>query len=164
MEIDNKVKNNYRIFTCFDTEQAKQYVDTKGYFTNDIDDFNNLDDCYDGTLNVVYDNSSRPFLNKDFSRYFGFFLPEKFVKEKQAKKFRPCTLDGFGLNIGDLIKFRRKDDPTFEICTLYTGYLKNNGTVKVMLGNTYYSLEELFDNYEWYDKDSKTWEMFGVEE
>ena len=165
MEIDNKVKDDYRIFTCFDTEQAKQYVDTKGYFTNGIDDFNNLDDCYDGTLNVVYDNSSRPFLNKDFSRYFGFFLPEKFVKEKQAKKkFRPCTLDGFGLNIGDLIKFRRKDDPTFEICTMYMGYIKNNDTVKVMLGNTYYSLEELFDNYEWFDKDSNKWEMFGVEE
>ena len=90
---------------------------------------------------------------------------EEFVKEKQVKKkYRPCTLDNFGLNIGDLIRFRRKDDHDFEICTMYMGYLKTNGIVKVMLGNTYYSLEELFDNYEWFDKDSNTWEMFGIEE
>lgn len=165
LDLDKRIPNKDCILTCFDTEQAKQYVDTKGYFTNDMGDFNNLDGCYDGTLNVVYDNSSRPFLNKDFSRYFGFFLPEKFVKEKQAKKkFRPCTLDEFGLHIGDLIRFRKKDNHNFEICTMYMGHIKNNGIVKVLLGNTYYSLEVLFNDYEWYDSDSHTWEMFGVEE
>lgn len=165
MKLDNKVKDDYKIFTCFDTEQVKQYVDSKGYFTNDMGDFKYLNDCYYGTLNVVDNNSSRPYLNKDFSRYFGFFLPEEFVKGKQVKKkFRPCTLDNFGLHIGDLIKFRKKDDHAFEIETMYMGYIKTNDTVRVMLGNTYYSLEELFDNYEWYDRDSNTWELFGVEE
>ena len=47
---------------------------------------------------------------------------------------------------------------------MYMGYIKNNGIVKVLLGQCYYSLEELFNSYEWYDKDSNTWEKFGVEE
>ena len=163
MKLDNKVKEDYIIFSCFGTEQAKQYVDTKGYFTNDIGDFNNLNDCYYGTLNVVDNNSSRSYLNKDFSRYFGFFLPEAYVKQKQ-KKFRPCTLDEFSLHIGDLIRFRRKDDHNSEICTMCTGYVKYKGIVKVQLGAGYYNFEELFNDYEWFDKDSNTWEMFGVEE
>ena len=162
MKIDNKVKDNYKIFTCFDTEQAKQYVDTKGYFTNDIGDFKNLDDCYYGTLNVVDNNSSRSYLNKDFSRYFEFFLPKDLLKTEE--KFVPCTLDNFGLHIGDLIRFRKKDDHNYEICTMYMGYIKTNGTVKVLLGQYYYSFEVLFYNYEWFDKDSNTWEVFGVEE
>ena len=71
-------------------------------------------------------------------------LDERIIKGKRP--YRPCTLDDFGLNIGDLIRFRRKDDHTFEICTMYMGYLKNNDIVKVMLGNTYYSLKELFND------------------
>ena len=47
---------------------------------------------------------------------------------------------------------------------MYMGYRKKNGGVKVQLGTTYYTLEELFNEYEWYDSDSNTWEIFGVEE
>ena len=164
MKLDNKVKEDYIIFSCFGTEQAKRYVDRKGYFTNDMGDFNNLNDCYYGTLNVVDDNGSRPYLNKDFSRYFGFFLPEAYVKKQKQKKYRPCTIDDFGLHIGDLIRFRRKGDNDFETCTMYIGYVKTNGTVQVLLGQCCYSFEELFNEYEWFDRDSNTWEMFGVEE
>ena len=164
MKLDKKIKNNYKIFTCFDTEKAKKYIDTNGYFTNDMSYFNNLDDCYYGTLNVVDNRSSRPYFNKDFTRHFESFLPEEFVKQKEVEnEYRPCTLDDFGLHIGDLIKFRKKDDHNFEICTMYMGYRKNNGTTEVLLGNTYYSLEDLFNDYEWYDRDSNTWEIFGVE-
>ena len=84
------------------------------------------------------------------------------MKPKE-KQFRPCTLDDFGLHIGDLIRFRKKDDHDFEICTMYMGYLKTNSIVKVILGECYYSLEVLFNEYEWFDKDSNTWEPFGVE-
>ena len=88
-------------------------------------------------------------------------LDERIIKGKRP--YRPCTLDDFGLNIGDLIRFRRKDD-YIEIYTMYMGYIKTNDTVRVMLGNTYYSLEELFNSYEWFDKDSNTWEKFWIEE
>ena len=90
-------------------------------------------------------------------------MPEDYLKPEE-KVFRPCTLDNFGLHIGDLIRFRKKDDHNFEICTMFMGYRKKNGGVNVLLGNNYYSLEDLFNDYEWYDSDSHTWEMFGVEE
>lgn len=92
-----------------------------------------------------------------------FKKEENLLSKPKERKYRPCTLDNFGLNIGDLIRFRRKDD-YIEIYTMYMGYIKTNDTVRVMLGNTYYSFEVLFDEYEWFDKDSNTWEMFGVEE
>ena len=67
---------------------------------------------------------------------------EEFVKEKQVKKkYRPCTLDNFGLNIGDLIRFRRKDDHAFEIETMYMGYLKNNDIVKGQVDMCLYNEE-----------------------
>ena len=47
---------------------------------------------------------------------------------------------------------------------MYLGYRRKNGGVKVLLGQCYYSFEVLFNDYEWYDSDSNTWEMFGVEE
>ena len=93
--------------------------------------------------------------------WYEYFLP---LANVENKKYIPCTLDNFGLNIGDLLRFRKKDDHNFEIGTMYMGYIKNNGIVRVMLGNTYYSLEELFNDFEWFDKDSSTWEPFGVEE
>ena len=79
MNLDPRIKSKNDILTCFDTEQAKQYVDTMGYFTDDISDFNNFDDCYYDRLDGVDDNSSRPFLNKYLSKYFTFFLPENCI-------------------------------------------------------------------------------------
>ena len=90
-------------------------------------------------------------------------MPEDYLKPEE-KVFRPCTLDEFGLHIGDLIRFRRKDDHNIEVGTMYMGYIKTNGSVKVLLGQCYYSLEVLFNDYEWFDSDSNTWEPFGVEE
>lgn len=170
MKLDNKIKDNYKIFTCFDTEQAKQFVDTKGCFTNDMGDFNNLDDCYYGTLNVVYDNSSRPFLNKDFSRYFGFFLPEKFVKEKQAKKkYRPYTIVEFCLTfkIGQPIRFRNKKTKCDKFMIL-NGYELLEDGWNVTIGNYTFTLEDLFNDFEWQKHDTENYtedyQPFGVEE
>ena len=165
MKLDNKVKEDYIIFSCFGTEQAKQYVDCKGYFTNDIGDFSNLDDCYYGTLNVVDNNSSRSYLNKDFSRYFGFFLPEKFVKQKQAKKkYRPYTLEEFCNEGFEVVVFRSKYDKSLEYHVRYNGYVKyDNGVYLIVFGNKLYPLNELFENYEYLDDDGE-WKPFGVEQ
>lgn len=165
MKIDNKVKDNYKIFTCFDTEQAKQYVDTKGYFVNDVDEYRCLDDCYYGTLNVVDNNSSRPYLNRDVPRYFGFFLPEEFVKQKQAKKkYRPYKDIKEFCNQGFQIVVMRHKETKTEFHVLYNGYrLPKGGLCRVILGNLSYSLKDLFDDYEILDSDG-IWKPFGIEE
>lgn len=163
MKLDNKVKEDFKIFTCFDTEQAKQYVDTKGYFTNDLDEYGYLDNCYYGTLNVVDNSSSRSYLNKDFSRYFGFFLPEEFVKQKEKeKKYRPFTIYEFEDEYFDIVVFRKKKG-NVELHSRYNGYSfsKERGA-DVLLGCEYFSFEELFNNYELQDSDGN-WQPFGVE-
>ena len=166
MELDKRIKSIdcIRSFNTNNEDCSGKF----GYFTNYIDNFDNLDDVCKGTC-VFEEGGSFPFyaIKTDSleNRKFQFFIPEEDLLSKpKEKQYRPCTLDEFSLNIGDLIKFRRKDNHNYEICTMYMGYLKYDGTVKVLLGNTYYSLEELFKSYEWYDKDSNTWELFGVEE
>ena len=172
MKLDKRIENERLIYTPFTTTKPKLHE--KGYFTDDIHDFCSLEDCdcIYGEL-IKHDGLDYPYPyccesddgcddGSTTVDWYAFYIPESSIKSKE-KQFRPCTLDEFGLNIGDLIKFRRKGDNDFEVCTMYMGYRKN-GDVKVLLGECYYSLEELFSNYEWYDNDSDTWEPFGVEE
>lgn len=167
MKLDNKVKEDYKIFTCFDTEQAKQYVDSKGYFTNDMGDFKYLNDCYYGTLNVVDNNSSRSYLNKDVPMYFGFFLPEEFVNGKQAKKkYRPYTMREFQKIFmpGQPIRFRHKENKLERLLVLIGYENLSNGNVFIQIGNYDFTLEDLFEDYEWQSPDTEEFKPFGVEE
>lgn len=162
MELDKRIKDDHKIFTCFDVEQAKQYIDTKGYFTNDIEGYSHLDDCYYGSLNGV-DNSSGYFLNKEFSRYFNFFLPEEFVKQKGVKKkYRPFTIGEFCEQGFEIVVMRNKETGA-EHHVRYNGYKLYIGLYVVILGNLDYTLSILFDNYELLDSDN-VWKPFGVEE
>lgn len=164
LKLDKRIPNQNCIFTCFDTECAEHYIGKQGYFTNCYTLFENINSLVKGTLTKICDSSvNEKYYTNVGEKYYSFFLPEDYLKSEE-KVFRPCTLDEFGLHIGDLIKFRRKDDHNFEVGTMYMGYIKTNGIVKVLLGQCYYSLEVLFNDYEWYDSDSNTWEIFGVEE
>lgn len=166
MELDKRIKDNYRIFTCFDAEQAKQYVDTKGYFTDDIDEYRHLGDCYYGTLSVVNDKvGSGPYLNKDFSRYFSFFLPEEFIKQRR-KKYRPYTMNEFQriFMLGQPIRFRHKKDKLERLLVLIGYETLPSGNVIIQIGNYYFTLKDLFNDYEWQAPDTGEFKPFGVEE
>lgn len=164
LKLDKRIPNKDCIFTCFDTECAELLLGKRGYFTNCYTLFENINSLVKGTLTKICDSSvNEKYYTNVGEKYYSFFLPEQYLKPEE-KIFRPYTLDEFGLHIGDLIKFRRKDDHNFEICTMYMGYKKKNGGVQVLLGNVHYSLKDLFEDYEWYDSDSNTWEIFGVEE
>lgn len=164
LKLDKRIPNQNCIFTCFDTECAEQYIGKQGYFTSCYSNFTNINNLLKGRLTKICDKSGNEKYYADTGeKYYSFFLPEDYLKPEE-KVFRPCTLDDFGLHIGDLIRFRKKDDHNFEIGSMYMGYIKYDGIVKVQLGTTYYSFEVLFNDYEWYDNDSHTWEIFGVEE
>ena len=158
--IDKDLADVYTVFNRFSTDLIGKTV----YASNSIGDFQDLDRCKKGIVDHLnYPHGFAVALENGETFFFDFVIPAFSVKVEE-KVFRPCSLDEFGLHIGDLIRFRRKDDHNFEICTMYMGYRKKNGGVNVLLGNNYYSLEELFENYEWYDSDSNTWKIFGVEE
>ena len=160
MELDKRIKSIDSI-RSFNTNNDDCLAE-EGYFCNYLTSLDNLECCAKGMC--IFDDGSRyPFIMKGTRNKYQFFI-RKCDLQKEEKQYRPCTLDDFGLNIGDLIRFRRKDDHNFEVGTMYIGYRRKNGGVNVLLGNNYYTLEELFNDYEWYDSDSHTWEMFGVEE
>lgn len=157
--IDKDLADVYTVFNRFSTD----LIGTTVYASNSIGDFQDLDRCKKGIVDHLnYPHGFAVALENGETFFFDFVIPAFSVKVEE-KVFRPCTLDEFSLHIGDLIKFRRKDDHNFEICTMYMGYRKKNGGVQVLLGNNYYTLEELFEDYEWYDSDSNTWKIFGVE-
>ena len=163
LELDKRIPNHNCIFTCFDTESAEQYIGKQGYFTSCYSNFVNINNLLKGTLTKIDESlATEKYYANTGEKFYSFFLPEDYLKPGE-KVFRPCTLDEFSLHIGDLIKFRKKDNHNFEICTMFMGYIKNRGIVKVILGAIYYTLEELFNKYEWYDSDSDTWKIFGVE-
>lgn len=157
--IDKDLIDVYTVFNRFSSD----LIGTTVYASNSIKDFQDLDKCKKGMVDHL--NSPHGFavtIENGDTLFFDFVIPSFSVKVEE-KVFRPYTLDEFGFHIGDLKRFRRKDDHNFEICTMYMGYRKKNGGVNVLLGNNYYTLEELFEDYEWYDSDSNTWEIFGVE-
>ena len=162
MNLDKRIKSidSIRSFNTNNDDCLGKF----GYFTNDITNFDDLDRLRKGIC--VFEDGCRFPFHADSPEYqkFQFFIPENELLPKKEKKYRPCTLGDFGLNIGDLIRFRKKEDHNSEICTIYTGYVKYKGIIKVQLGAGYYAFEELFNKYEWFDKDSNTWEIFGVEE
>ena len=164
LKLDKRIPNQNCIFTCFDTECAEQYIGKQGYFTSCYSNFANINNLLKGRLTGIDESLvTEKYYANTGEKYYSVFLPEDYLKPEE-KVYRPCTLDDFALHIGDLIKFRKKDDHNFEIGTMYMGYIKYDGIVKVQLGTTYYSFDVLFNNYEWYDSDSNTWEIFGVEE
>lgn len=161
MKLDNRIINPLEIYSPVNAVLAKVYIGQNGIFSNNSQDFENLKNA---KLRVLTSLELREGYTKRFCGdgfWYEYFLP---LANVENKKYIPCTLDNFGLNIGDLIKFRKKDNHNNQVCTMYMGYVKYNGIVKVQLGTAYYTFEELFDEYEWYDKDSNTWEVFGVEE
>lgn len=176
-KLDKRIQKVTDIKTPFseDFEELSNYIGFNAYGADDANCFHDLDVCFFGALKRV-SNESYDSLNFSFTidngkpegaMPFRYMILEKDLepKNKTEKKYRPFTLEGFQqfFTIGQPIKFRRKDDHNFEVGTMYMGYIKTNGIVRVLLGQCYYSLEVLFEDYEYFFENGKTWVLFGVE-
>ena len=164
MKLDKRINKDYKIYTCFNAEQAQEYINTKGYFTDYYDNFSDVRKLFYGTC-VDIDNVSEfsyRLHNSERKENFKFFLPEKFVKKE--KKLRPyknisefCNSTGCKIVGSHCIYIRNKDDKREELL-LYTGF-RNDA---VHLGGYTSTLEALFYNYEFLYKGD--WTPFGVED
>ena len=159
MELDKRIKDIGAIMTCFSIEAAKQYLGQKGYFTSDIDHYRDLDLTDFGTLDRV-DNDDTPFCAGQVC--YPFFLPAAYVRPvEEKKKWRPFTLDEFRAKFPLLspVTFRRKaSEVPKTFC--FVGYTANGA---IILGSNWYSLNNLFEDYELKGEDGN-WTPFGVEE
>lgn len=81
MKLDSQIKE--KPFTMFETDKAKEFIGKKGFFTNELENFNDLN--YNAskigyeTLRKVADLIYNPFFINGRDG-FKYFLPEEFTE------------------------------------------------------------------------------------
>jgi hypothetical protein len=166
-ELDKRIKK------FSDIQSFKQYNDKyigeTGYFSDTISGFKNFTRCLRATLQSIYNKHDYDDLANDYifdsgTNCWRYFLPESLVK----KKYRPLTEDEFKqmLNegvFGQWVTLKNTADNK-ESCFQIVGYFHApDDTFAVCFGSHEFSLQTLFDYYQWKDKDGN-WRIFGVEE
>lgn len=176
MKYDPRIKNEHCIRDPFTIDTGKQYIGKRGYFTDDIFNFSNLDNCCAGMLVSVEADNRHPYYcgisdeGVIIKGNFSFFLSAEFVEEKTEKKYRPYTLMEFTnkFTIGCPIKFRKKGEVGSESYLILNDYSHNQllgeTTTDIYIGRGAYTLDELFNKYEWQEHYTEDFKPFGVEE
>lgn len=181
MKLDPRIKSVSDILTCFDIERAKAFIGENGFFANEINFFSpGALHCRYGTLTnvLVDDRFTSPYLKGSCNSY-PFFLPESSLKPEEnkpegnkpeEKKYRPYTLMEFEdkFHIGLPIKFRKKGEKKDEWFSVLTGYwhhqIGDELITYIFIGVVQYTLDELFNEYEWQSHYTEDFQPFGVEE
>ena len=172
MELDPRIEKESLIYTPF--SKAEINLHEKGYFTNDIMAFDNLKNCAYGELDdrdidLTYPYWCKPDDGSLMDSYL-FYIPESSLKPAE-KAYRPFTLSEFTekFPVGQPIKFRKKGKEEDELYLILLGYRgrKCNGKAipNIYIGYSMpFTLDELFNDYEWQDPATGDWVPFGVEE
>lgn len=176
MNLDPKILPGKRPLTCFDTEQAKEFLGKECYFSNckvhyknlsAFEKFECLTDYCIGTLTAIMDLGDRVFDVDQQCNEFRYCLPCEWVKEeKKEPKYRPYKdvqefFNDIGCSVGDVIHYRRKSDNT-RYRSIIVGTSRKDGHELVFFCNEWYTMKELFDLCEVFT--SGDWQPFGVEE
>ena len=185
LELDKRIINKCHPYDCFsNVEEVSQY--SNGWFSNNLEYFTNLDNTTFGPLTAITD-SNYPFQSE--KGFFKYFLPVCMVKirslKKEEIKFRPYTFEDFHQKVDkkkfrpfemqefkdnlpkmmfsdEVIHFRDKATDT-KFSLKFVGEILDGSDWFVCLGTREYSLKELFEDFEYLDKDGE-WNTFGVEE
>ena len=174
MELDKRIKEGKRPLTCFDIEEAKQYINKRCYFANADAAFSNLDNVAwlrEGILTGVFEESEYPFCSHGIHSLIESrqIVPCEWVEEeKKEPKYRPYTIKDFEkafLNdeFEDFIIFRDKNYPEDVYTMRYNGNFRKGEFEYICLGAKNFSFESLFENYEVANYDGD-FVPFGIEE
>lgn len=175
MELDKRIKEGKRPLTCFDVEQAKEFLGKECYFSNCKSHYKNLsafekyvtltDYCI-GTLTAVMDLGDRVFDVDQQCKEFRYCLPCEWVEEeKKEPKYRPFKdhaeykeylNDGI---IESWIQIREK--LTGEVSELM--YVGGSEAI-ICLGAYSFDLNNLFYDFELFNESTCEWQPFGVME
>ena len=158
LELDDRIISKCRPYDCFsNAEEVSQY--SKGWFSNDLDYFTDLDNTTFDTLTGVKNSKTvYPFMTE--KGFYKFFLPE--CMSIMSKKFRAYdSVSEMPFQVGDILFIRDKETQDIEKCICSSISCVNNN---IGLGTTTYSVQELFEDYEWRFTETGDWKPFGVEE
>lgn len=166
MNLDSRIKDILYIADCFTVDTYKKYIGTECYMTDFIDRFRDLSLCKKAVLTRVADGLDTPYVSD--GDYFRFCLASVFVEQKQTE-LRPFTLEEFNerFPVGQPIKFRGKGKVKDELYLILLGFRISQCSSKtipyIYIGYIPFTLNELFDEYEWQEADTGVWKPFGVE-
>ena len=166
MKLDKRIFPAKRPLTCFDAEYAKQFIGKKGFVTDELNQFRDLNQIPETTLKNVWPNETYCFTVSGTS--YKYFLPSEWVDMGEPeKKWRPFSLTEWRHEyaIGDEIVFRIKDSDTCK-AYMYCGLISDHdddlpGKGVINLGGELFVLQNLFDQFEL--RRSDEWQPFGVE-
>lgn len=142
----------------FDKEEAKQYIGKKCFYTDELENFSDLDSprVHIGTLS----NFTEEFIDKGFGPYVAtshgsmfyakYIIPCEWVKQEPT--YIPYTVIEFikEYPLGSHLCFGPKSK-TMEMHRLVDGYNDcKNGAGTLFLSGRWYSMTELFNDYEIY--------------
>ena len=174
-QYDPRIKNELLISNPFNTESANKYIGKKGYFTDDIFNFSNLDSCCAGMMVSVEADNRHPYFCGIWDEgviiqgNFSFFLSAEFVEEKPKEKFIPFRylkeLADAGIEVGKVISIRNKNYDAVITNVLVTEINYNpedSEVINITLGATGYEFSTLFNSYLLQVKGE--WKPFGVKE
>jgi hypothetical protein len=167
MELDKRIIDRKYIFDCFNADKAKEFIGEECYMTNDIELFKDLSRINIYKLDKIEDG----FYNKEEDEYFDFCLPVRWLKpEEKQKQYRPYTFMEFTdiFTVGRPIKFRQKRAVGWERYLILNGYQheqhEGRTITYIYIGSQGYTLDALFNDYEWQEHYTEDFEPFGVEE
>lgn len=177
IELDPRIEEESLICTPFTKDKIK--LGENGYFAVDMVMFRDLRKCVYGELMEHFIGSECPYCCKfdDSVCTFAFYIPESRLKIEEEsrlkieeKKCRPYTFVEFSekFTIGRPIEFRRKNRKKNVRCLILNGCMherySDRTVIYIYIGAHAYTLQELFDEYEWQDPDTKDYMPFGVED
>ena len=143
MKLDKRIIEGKKPLTCFDVEEAREFIGKEGYFAGDLSVYQKLDYFQTWTLQEIKNNISRCFKDNVLNEHWNYFLPKEWVKEeKKEPKYRPFSLAEWieQHEIGEVIHYRNKSEG-IEFRLMYMGYahgigknIKDVGVGAVTLG------------------------------
>ena len=152
MKLDNRLSR--LPYTCFEKDDCEKFVGQMGYFTNSIENYSDLENCYHKRLeSILSDVYNDPFNATDNITY-RFFFPDDLLKEpvKQLRPFETVEELPFGA-LGSLY-MRHKSEPERVYLTSIQGFSKER------------SMIDLMNEWEWkffHKSDLENeWQPFGV--
>lgn len=154
MELDKRIIKGKRPLTCFDTEQAKEFLGKECYFSNAYCTFEDLHRIPKSELQYISNDKDASDPYKTACYFYPFCLPCEWVEEeKKEPKYRPYTIKDFEkafLNdeFDDFIIFRDKNNPEDVYTMRYNGNFRKGEFEYICLGAKNFSFESLFENYE----------------
>ena len=168
MKLDKRIIEGKKPLTCFDVEEAREFIGKEGYFAGDLSVYQKLDYFQTWTLQEIKNNISRCFKDNVLNEHWNYFLPEEWVqKEKPEPKYRPYkNYDEFyrDFTVGQLITYRDKGCNCIHHAEIIEAFAHTDGDVFVGIGNAVKALSGWFQTIEVKDPETDEWVPFGVKD